>query len=237
MNSIWAEAVGIFRKDLRIELRNNTGFWTSTIYAVAVMSAIGFATQKEKPGPELSAGILTAVLMITALSALPRVLLNEDELGTFDLLRLRFSPEGIYWGKWLYVVGLQLANATVLGGLYLLFTGTNVVRWEFLVLGLFLESLSVSCSRSRQGVSVCFATRSERGCQGRQRSTRWPFRAMRLSPRSRGQFSRAVFGNAISLLSQPNFFGARRLAAAFLAGRTSSPRKYYLNLRSGYEPD
>ncbi|MCE9560014.1 MAG: heme exporter protein CcmB [Armatimonadetes bacterium] len=157
-NSIWAETQAIFQKEITSELRNSTGFWSAALFALTTVSAIGFASAREKPGPELAAGILTAVLLFSGVSSLPRSLLVEDEQGTLELLRLRFEPESIYYGKLLFVTAMQFINSFVLCMLYIAFAGLSVVHPGILALGLVAESVAISGAVVLCGAVVMGAT-------------------------------------------------------------------------------
>lgn len=170
MNSSWTKVGRLFRKEIRTELRSPSNLWTALIFNVASASALGLAASREKPGPELAAGMLVAMLLFSAVSVLPRLIIAEGDQGTFDFLQLHFRPEEVFWGKFLYATLVQVVGSLVVATVLLGMCGATVVNPLVLILGLLLES-------------VCFAgTMVLCGCFALGASARWTLTGMLAVP-------------------------------------------------------
>lgn len=144
MNPSWA----VFRKELRTESRARNGFFTAGMFSVLAVVAIGLSSFGQRPSESLAAGMLSVTLLFSAVVALPRTFLVEEEQGTFSLLRLMASPEAIFTGKALYNFFQMLLTSVVLGVLFSGLVGRPVeVAWLY-GLGLGVQAASLSSAMS-----------------------------------------------------------------------------------------
>lgn len=116
----------VFRKDLRIELRNRYGINALLLFVLGTLLLVLFAV-----GPEpLTARVQSALLWISMLFAasigLGRAFVAEQAGGTVLLLRLNTRPSMVFAGKLLF-------NLLLVGGLTLLATGAFLLLLDISV--------------------------------------------------------------------------------------------------------
>jgi heme exporter protein B len=98
--SIWSgQAAAVFRKDVRVELRNRTALNAILLFAVTALVVVGFAVGPGQVNPVLKAALLWVVLFFAAFSGLSHVFLHEEETGTSMALRLTAAPSAVFAGK------------------------------------------------------------------------------------------------------------------------------------------
>lgn len=153
MNSnLWAETLAVFQKEWRTEMRSRHGLFTSFLFSLLAVVAMSIASFGQKPPPNLAAGMICVTLLFSAVIALPRSFLVEDEQGTFDLIRLAADPLALFQGKLLYNALQGLVSALVLAVMFLALTNVPLVHGLMFWVGLSMFVLGV-CA----GVSVCGA--------------------------------------------------------------------------------
>jgi heme exporter protein B len=113
---------------------------------------MSFASFGERPAPGLAAGMLTVTLLFTAVVALPRTFLIEDEQGTIDLLRLTCDPSAAFAGKLAYCLASGTLASWLIAGLFVTMTGVDVARP-----GLFWGGVTLLACGLAAGVSLCGA--------------------------------------------------------------------------------
>lgn len=170
MNSPLSEIYRLVKKEFAIEFRTPANLWTSAIFNVAATSAISFAAAREAPKAELAAGILVVLLIFSAVTVLPRIVLSEADQGTFDFLRLHFQPASIFWGKFVYSGLVQMVSVAIISVMFLGMVGVKVVHSDFLFAGLVLESLCFTGT-----LVLC-------GCLALAASSRWTLAGMLALP-------------------------------------------------------
>src|ERR1043166_5253508 len=74
----WEQAVAIFAKDLRAELRNRAAVTAILLFAVTSLVVVGFAVGIGKPSPGVKAALLWVVLFFAAFSGLAHVFRSEE---------------------------------------------------------------------------------------------------------------------------------------------------------------
>lgn len=146
MNSSWqSEILAVFRKEWLIESRTKTGFYTSSVFSVVAVVAIAFATfgLKNLEG-SLAAGLLWVTLLFSAVVALPRSFVTEEEQSTADLLRLWARPHSVFWGKALFNLVQTLITSMVLSVLFLGLTNVAIKMPLLYLVGLIGGSAALS---------------------------------------------------------------------------------------------
>lgn len=144
-----SEALALFVKDLRAELRTKVAISAVGIFTFSSLLLIGLATALLKqaktvdilrlPDPvsldELSLrmipawdspskmGMLWVLLCFAAFSGLSHSFVHEEEAGTVTALRLTMSSEAVYAGKLAFNLALILAVAVLVTPIYMLITG------------------------------------------------------------------------------------------------------------------
>lgn len=106
------------RKEWRSEIRNPQGLYLSFLFGAMAMASIMFVTGTQRPTAEMAGGLFTIVILFSALQAVPRLFLAEEEQGTFDLVRQWGSLDALWLGKALFAGLQQLITALVLGVLF-----------------------------------------------------------------------------------------------------------------------
>ncbi len=129
-SSLATEALAVFAKELRSELRsrvavNSIGlFGLTTLVAVAYQ--IGPYQIHEQDRPHLLAAMLWIILFFAALSGLQRVFVKEEDAHTAKTLRLAARPLAVWAGKLLFNVALLAALQAFLVPLYGVLMGMQV---------------------------------------------------------------------------------------------------------------
>jgi heme exporter protein B len=154
MAEIWT----VFMKEWRGEMRSRHGLFTAGLFSLLAVIAMGFASYGTKPSGGLAAGMLCVTLLFAAVTALPRTFLVEDEQGTFDLLRMIAEPSVVFAGKALYNAIQMLATGALLGILFFVLTGVQVVHLPLLAFSLLAESVALAAAVSLCGILVIGAS-------------------------------------------------------------------------------
>ena len=129
-----SEALALFRKDLRAELRTKVAVSSIGLFTLCALMLIALSTStlkdtisKYPAAKELPAwsydsrfGMLWVLLCFAAFAGMAHSFVHEEETGTTTALRLSMSPEGVYTGKLLYNFTLILSIAAVITPLYML---------------------------------------------------------------------------------------------------------------------
>lgn len=137
---------------MRSELRLRSGLVTTLLFGIFTVITISFATFDLHISPQLGAGLLSVAMLFSAIVALPRAVLIEEEQGTGDLLRVLAQPEDVFWGKAIYNLLFMLISTAVVTGLFLGFTNTGVSMPWLLIL-----SLTGACAAYAGTVTLCGA--------------------------------------------------------------------------------
>lgn len=148
------EVGAVFRKEWRAEVRSRHGLFTAGLFSVLAVVAMSFAGYGLRPSGSLAAGMLAVTLLFSAILALPRTFLIEDEQGTFDLLRLVGDPGPVFLGKTLYNIVQMLATGLLLATVFLTLSGIDVRSPVLLAVGLGLQCVALAAAVSLCGALV-----------------------------------------------------------------------------------
>ncbi|HSI73988.1 MAG TPA: heme exporter protein CcmB, partial [Fimbriimonas sp.] len=150
MSSAWkTEILAVLRKELQSEMRAKSGLMTAGLFGVVTVFTISLATMNTKLDGNIASGLLWVAVLFTAVIALPRTFILEEEQGTGDLLRLLARPHAVFWGKALFNLLLICAMSVVLSVLFLGFTGMSLkVAW------LYWACLFAGCSALAGAVTL-----------------------------------------------------------------------------------
>ncbi|MBA3726679.1 MAG: heme exporter protein CcmB [Armatimonadetes bacterium] len=158
----WAAETGaVFRKEVLGELRGRHGLFTSLLFSVMTVAALGMASARTAPEPTLAAGMLWIALLFAAITGLARTFILEEEQGTGDLLRLWAKPGPVFWGKLLYNFVLVLFVAVLVVPLFSLFVGIRPVNLPLALAGVVTGSAGLAAA-----ISVCGAFVSRSSSRG-----------------------------------------------------------------------
>ncbi|MBX3119927.1 MAG: heme exporter protein CcmB [Fimbriimonadaceae bacterium] len=153
MNSGWKrEIVAVLRKEVMAELRGRSGLLTSLLFSLVSIVAIAYATVNVEVTGRLASGLLWVTLLFSAVVALPRTFIVEEEQGTADLLRLWARPHAIYWGKLIFNFVQMFGTALLLSILFFFLMGIEVRQ-----VALYLLALAFGCGALAGAVTLCGA--------------------------------------------------------------------------------
>jgi len=122
MSSGWAaEALAVFAKDWRCELRSRHAVSTLGLFAVTnlvVASLIlGPIGNDPRQAAEVVPVLIWLILLFAAAAGLPRVFVHEEESRTAIALRLAARPSAVFAGKLGHVTSLVLALEAIVAPL------------------------------------------------------------------------------------------------------------------------
>ncbi|MCX7801093.1 MAG: heme exporter protein CcmB [Fimbriimonadales bacterium] len=140
------------RKEWLAETRSRAGLMSAGLFSVSAVVAVWFASFGFRLPGGLAAGLLWVTLLFSAVVALPRVLLAEEENGTGDLLRQWARPQAVFWGKALFNSLQMVLTALALTVLFLVLTDLQIRHPLLLAL-----SLAAGCSALAAGTTLCGA--------------------------------------------------------------------------------
>jgi heme exporter protein B len=111
--STWvAEAVAVFVKDWRSELRTRFALNTLGLFALTTLVVVSFALGPigaSPLAPSVLPAVLWIILLFAATAGLPRLFVAEEETHTATALRLSATPSALFCGKLAF--GLTLIGA------------------------------------------------------------------------------------------------------------------------------
>jgi heme exporter protein B len=116
----------IFRKDLRIELRNRYGINSLLLFVLGTLLLVLFAVGPQPLSARVQSALLWIAMLFSASIGLGRAFVAEQEGGTVLLLRLNTRPSMVFAGKLLF-------NLLLIGGLTILATGAFLLLLDISV--------------------------------------------------------------------------------------------------------
>lgn len=152
------EILAIFRKEAQSELRSRSGLVTSGLFGMACVVTLALASFTTKLSGDIAAGLLWVAILFSAVLALPRTFLLEEEQGTADLLRLTARPHAVFWGKALFNLSLTTLTSAGITLLFCLFTSVPVAVPWLLALTVFGGCAALTGSVTLCGALVARAT-------------------------------------------------------------------------------
>ena len=117
-----AEALAVFAKEWRCELRtqvalNTLGLFAVTTLVVASVSLGPLGVSKSQ-GSALLPVLLWLILLFSVAAGLPRAFVQEEESQTATALRLSATPSALFCGKLLYSLTLVAALEALITPIY-----------------------------------------------------------------------------------------------------------------------
>lgn len=116
---MFADALVVARKDLRVELRTRVGVNQLVPFALVVLILFAFALDSQQTVlSEATPGLLWITILLALILTVQRIFVTESAPGLSDQLRLsRLDPAGIFLGKTLgvFVQLVALEILTVIG--------------------------------------------------------------------------------------------------------------------------
>ncbi len=118
----WVKAAfALVKKDLIDEFRTRYAITSMALFALTTLTIVSFSTGVFLLDPVLHSAFLWIIIFFSAMSALGRSFVKEEESGTAMALKLSAAPEVIYTGKLLFNLLLLFGLNLALYPLYLVF--------------------------------------------------------------------------------------------------------------------
>ncbi len=154
--------IAVAGKDLRSEVRTRYGITALGLFVVTAVSLVVFAVADEPLRRPLAAAILWVIMFFTAMTALGRSFVSEEERGTALFLQLNAQPLAVYTGKLLVNILLAVSsNLAALVLLLLFIPSIEVGNWATLFTTVLVGSIGLAAVLSIVSVIVAKAgTRS-----------------------------------------------------------------------------
>lgn len=141
----WVREVrAIVRKEFISEGRSPHALLTGALFSIVAVAAVSVAAYNIQLSGTLAAGLLWVVYVFSAVIALPRTMIQEEESGTGDLLRLTARPHAVFWGKWLFNTAQNAVLGLALTVIFVLFNSLTVYSFWLLVGSLVGGCLALS---------------------------------------------------------------------------------------------
>lgn len=122
------QALAVFSKDLRAELRNRTATSSILLFSITALVVVGFALPSKGLTPAIHAALLWVILFFAAFSGLSHVFVHEEEAGTTMALRLTAATGAVFAGKLLANLLLLLLIVLVDVPLFVLLLQVDLPR-------------------------------------------------------------------------------------------------------------
>lgn len=117
-----AEALAVFAKEWRCELRTKVALNTLGLFAVTTLVVAGVSLGplgvSKAQGSALLPVLLWLILLFSVAAGLPRAFVQEEESQTATALRLSATPSALFCGKLLYSLTLVAALEALITPLY-----------------------------------------------------------------------------------------------------------------------
>lgn len=152
-------AWAVFRKDVRLELRNRYAVNTLLMFVLAALLLVTFAIGQEPVSERVQAALLWIVILFSASIGLGRAFVSEEERGTVPLLQLNTRPSMVYAGKLLFNLVLVFALNAVAVGVFLVLVGASVPAPGLLLVTLGLGALGLSGATTLLAAIIARAAR------------------------------------------------------------------------------
>lgn len=149
----------VFRKDLRVELRNRYAANTLLLFALAALLLVAFAVGPQPVSARVRAALLWIVLLFAASIGLGRSFVAEHEGGTALLLRLHTRASMVFAGKLLFNLGLVSLLTLVTTAVFMLLLGISVGAPGLLATTLALGTLGLTGATTLLSALVARASR------------------------------------------------------------------------------
>ena len=154
-----ASAWAIFRKDLRVELRNRYVVNTLLLFALGALLLVSFAVGPQPVSARVRAALLWIVLLFAASIGLGRSFVAEHEGGTALLLRLHTRASSVFIGKLFFNFGLVALLTLAATAVFMLLLGVPVGSPALFVATLFLGALGLTGATTLLSALVARASR------------------------------------------------------------------------------
>lgn len=151
MSSSWvAEALAVFSKEWRTELRGRHSLSTLALFSVTILVVVSLALGPVGVSREdrtwVAPVVLWILLLFSALLGLPRAFVREEESRTAVALRLAATPSALYAGKLLFTFSLLIVLEILVAPLFLAALQLEPARVGVLALALAAGGLGLAAA-------------------------------------------------------------------------------------------
>jgi heme exporter protein B len=154
------EAVAVFVKDWRSELRTRYALNTLGLFALTTLVVVSFSMGPIGASPLAPAvvpAVLWIILLFAATAGLPRLFVAEEETHTATALRLAATPSALFTGKLAYGLALIYALEALTAPLYLAMVQLPVASPGLLAGTLLLGGFGLAATSTLVAVLVAQA--------------------------------------------------------------------------------
>lgn len=156
-----SEALAVFVKDWRAELRTRHALHTLLLFAVTTLITVSLALGPIGVSSSERLAVLPAllwvILLFAAAAGLPRGFVQEEETHTAIALRLAATPSAVFVGKALYGSSLLLALELLLVPLFVAMMQLPVASLPLLLAALGLGGLGLALASTLLAAMVAQA--------------------------------------------------------------------------------
>jgi len=155
LRGAWA----VFRKDVRVELRNRYAINTLLMFVLAALLLVLFAVGQQPVSERVQAALLWIVVLFSASIGLGRAFVAEEENGTVLLLQLNTRASMVFAGKLLFTLVLVAGLTLVAVAVFLVLLGVSVRTPGLLAATLALGALGLSGATTLLAALIARAAR------------------------------------------------------------------------------
>ncbi len=156
-----SEALAVFVKDWRAELRTRHALHTLLLFAVTTLITVSLALGPIGVSSSERLAVLPAllwvILLFAAAAGLPRGFVQEEETHTAIALRLAATPSALFCGKALYGASLLLALELLLVPLFVAMMQLPIASLPLLLAALGLGGLGLALASTLLAAMVAQA--------------------------------------------------------------------------------
>lgn len=149
----------VFRKDLRIELRNRYAVNSLLLFVLGALFLVLFAVGPQPLSARVQSALLWIVMLFAASLGLGRSFVREEEGGTALLLRLNTRASTVFVGKFLFNLLLVAGLTGVATGAFLLLLDIPIRSPGLLSAVLSLGTLGLASATTLLAALVARAAR------------------------------------------------------------------------------
>mgnify|MGYP006282730507 CR=1 FL=1 len=149
----------VFRKDLRIELRNRYAVNSLLLFVLGALFLVLFAVGPQPLSARVQSALLWIVMLFAASLGLGRSFVSEEEGGTALLLRLNTRASTVFVGKFLFNLLLVAGLTVVAAGAFLLLLDIPIRSPGLLSAVLSLGTLGLASATTLLAALVARAAR------------------------------------------------------------------------------
>jgi heme exporter protein CcmB len=148
----------LLRKEFLDEFRSKSGILTSLLFSFVIIVALGQASAGRELSGTAAAGFIWVGLLFSASLALPRTMIQEEERGTGDLLRIWTNPLTVFWAKAAFNAVQMTAIGLLMTAFYVATSNLVVTSPLALTAGVVFGCLALSGTVTLSGALVAQAS-------------------------------------------------------------------------------